>query len=108
MAVPKGSVDPSHPWWGSPSFDIKFDPNAARKLMTDAGFSAAKPVKVKVQISASGSGQMQPLPMNEFVQQSLKQCFFDVTFDVIEWNTLFTNCAAARRTPPRTARMPLM
>jgi hypothetical protein len=44
-----------------------------------------------VQISASGSGQMQPLPMNEFVQQSLKQCFFDVQFDVIEWNTLFTN-----------------
>jgi ABC-type transport system substrate-binding protein len=34
---------------------------------------------------------MQPLPMNEFVQQSLKQCFFDVQFDVIEWNTLFTN-----------------
>ena len=32
--------------------------------------SAAKPLKVKVQISASGSGQMQPLPMNEFVQQS--------------------------------------
>ena len=34
---------------------------------------------------------MQPLPMNEFMQQSLKQCFFDVQFDVIEWNTLFTN-----------------
>ncbi len=38
--------------------------------MTEAGYSAAKPVKVKVQTSASGSGQMQPLPMNEFVQQS--------------------------------------
>ena len=99
MAVPKGTVDPSHPWWGNPSFDIKFDPNAARKLMTDAGFSAAKPVKVKVQISASGSGQMQPLPMNEFVQQSLKQCFFDVTFDVIEWNTLFTNWRRGAKDP---------
>ncbi|NBS63509.1 MAG: ABC transporter substrate-binding protein [Betaproteobacteria bacterium] len=99
MAVPKGTVDPTHPWWGNPSFDIKFDPNAARKLMTDAGFSAAKPVKVKVQISASGSGQMQPLPMNEFVQQSLKQCFFDVTFDVIEWNTLFTNWRRGAKDP---------
>jgi ABC-type transport system substrate-binding protein len=67
--------------------------------MTDAGFSAAKPVKVKVQISASGSGQMQPLPMNEFVQQSLKQCFFDVTFDVIEWNTLFTNWRRGAKDP---------
>jgi len=91
MAEPKGTVPPGHPWWGNPKFDIKYDVKAAQALMTQAGFSAAKPVKVKVQISASGSGQMQPLPMNEFVQQSLKQCFFDVQFDVIEWNTLFTN-----------------
>lgn len=91
MAVPKGTVPPGHPWWGNPKFDIRYDPTEAKKLMTEAGFSAAKPLKVKVQISASGSGQMQPLPMNELVQQSLKQCYFDVAFDVIEWNTLFTN-----------------
>lgn len=91
MAAPKGTVPPGHPWWGGPKFDIKYDVKGAQALMQQAGFSAAKPVKVKVQISASGSGQMQPLPMNEFVQQSLKQCFFDVQFDVIEWNTLFTN-----------------
>ncbi len=91
MAEPKGTVPPGHPWWGNPKFDIKYDVKAAQALMTQAGHTAAKPLKVKVQISASGSGQMQPLPMNEFVQQSLKQCFFDVQFDVIEWNTLFTN-----------------
>ena len=91
MAAPKGTVTPDHPWWGNPTFDIKYDPAAAKKLMTEAGFSAAKPVKVKIQTSASGSGQMQPIPMNEYVQQSLKECFFDVELDVIEWNTLFTN-----------------
>ena len=91
MAVPKGTVPPGHPWWGNPGFDIKYDVKAAQALMAQAGFSAAKPMKAKVQISASGSGQMQPLPMNEFVQQSLKQCHIDVQFDVIEWNTLFTN-----------------
>lgn len=91
MAEPKGTVAPGHPWWGNPKFDIKYDVKAAQALMTQAGFSAAKPVKVKVQVSASGSGQMQPLPMNEFVQQSLKQCYFDVQLDVVEWNTLFTN-----------------
>ena len=91
MGVPKGSVDPTHPWWGNPSFDIKYDAAAAKKLMTEAGFSAAKPVKVKVLTSASGSGQMQPLPMNEFLQQALKECFFDVELDVIEWNAVFTN-----------------
>jgi hypothetical protein len=67
--------------------------------MAEAGYTAAKPLKVKVQISASGSGQMQPLPMNEFVQQSLKQCGFDVQFDVIEWNTLFTNWRKGAKDP---------
>ena len=99
MGVPKGTVPPGHPWWGNPSFDIKYDPDAARKLMADAGHSVAKPLKVKVQISASGSGQMQPLPMNEFVQQSLKGCGFDVQFDVIEWNTLFTNWRKGAKDP---------
>jgi len=91
MAIPKGTVPPGHPWWGNPKFDIRYDPEAGKKLMAEAGWSTAKPLKVKVQISASGSGQMQPLPMNEFVQQSLKQCYIDIEFDVIEWNTLFTN-----------------
>jgi len=91
MGIPKGTVPPGHPWWGDPKFDIKYDVRAAQALMQKAGFSAQRPMKAKVQISASGSGQMQPLPMNEFVQQSLKQCYFDIEFDVIEWNTLFTN-----------------
>ncbi|KAI1691716.1 hypothetical protein DdX_21710 [Ditylenchus destructor] len=42
---------------------------------------------------------MQPLPMNEFAQQSLKQCYFDVQFDVIEWNTLFTNWRKGAKDP---------
>jgi peptide/nickel transport system substrate-binding protein len=99
MGIPKGTVPPGHPWWGNPSFDIKYDVKAAQALMTQAGHSAAKPLKVKVQISASGSGQMQPLPMNEYVQQNLKQCFFDVQFDVIEWNTLFTNWRKGAKDP---------
>jgi peptide/nickel transport system substrate-binding protein len=99
MAVPKGTVPPGHPWWGNPKFDIRYDVAAAQKLMAEAGYSAAKPLKAKVQISASGSGQMQPLPMNEFVQQSLKQCHIDVQFDVIEWNTLFTNWRKGAKDP---------
>jgi len=99
MGVPKGTVPPTHPWWGNPKFDIRYDPEAARKLMAEAGHSVAKPLKVKVQISASGSGQMQPLPMNEFVQQNLKACGFDVQFDVIEWNTLFTNWRKGAKDP---------
>jgi peptide/nickel transport system substrate-binding protein len=99
MGIPKGTVPPGHPWWGNPKFDIKYDPKAAQAMMSKAGYSAAKPLKVKVQISASGSGQMQPLPMNEFVQQSLKACYFDVEFDVIEWNTLFNNWRKGAKDP---------
>jgi ABC-type transport system substrate-binding protein len=99
MGVPKGTVPPGHPWWGDPKFDIRYDPDAAKALMAEAGFSADKPMKAKVQISASGSGQMQPLPMNEFVQQSLKDCFFDIEFDVVEWNTLFTNWRKGAKDP---------
>jgi hypothetical protein len=31
------------------------------------------PLKLTLMLSASGSGQMQPLPMNEFLQETLKQ-----------------------------------
>jgi peptide/nickel transport system substrate-binding protein len=91
MVPATGTFEPGHPWRGSPKFEIKYDPNEARKLMAAAGFSKDKRLKVKTQTSASGSGQMLPVPMNEFVQQSLAECFFDVELDVIEWNTLFTN-----------------
>jgi ABC-type transport system substrate-binding protein len=91
MVAATGTFEPGHPWRGNPTFQIKFDPDAARKLMQEAGYSKDKRLKVKTQTSASGSGQMLPLPMNEFIQQSLAECFFDVELDVIEWNTLFTN-----------------
>jgi ABC-type transport system substrate-binding protein len=42
---------------------------------------------------------MQPVPMNEFMQQALKECFFDVELDVIEWNALFTNWREGAKDP---------
>ena len=99
MEVPKGTVPPGHPWWGNPKFDIKYDLEQAKKLMTEAGYGPTKRAKVKTITSASGSGQMQPVPMNEFLQQALKECFFDVELDVIEWNALFTNWRAGAKDP---------
>ncbi len=91
MGVPKGTVAPGHPWWGNPTFDIRYDLATARRLMTEAGFAANRRLTVKILTSASGSGQMQPVAMNEWLQQALRECFFDVQLEVIEWNALFTN-----------------
>ena len=91
MGSPVGSYEPGHPWFGNPSFEIRYDLDEAQRLMTEAGFSADNPLQIRVQTSASGSGQMQPIPMNEYLQQALRACYFDVELDVIEWNTLFTN-----------------
>ena len=33
------SCDPDHPWFGSPTFRIKYDPDGARALMAEAGYS---------------------------------------------------------------------
>ena len=56
--------------------------------MAEAGFSARNPLRTKVAISPSGSGQMQPLPMNEAVQQNLKEVGIEIEFEVVEWNAL--------------------
>ncbi|MCP6547498.1 ABC transporter substrate-binding protein, partial [Klebsiella pneumoniae] len=85
MTEATGVYEADSPWHGKPTFQIKYDPDAARQLMTEAGYNASKPLRVTVATSASGSGQMQPLPMNEYIQQSLKSCFFNVDIKVVEW-----------------------
>jgi ABC-type transport system substrate-binding protein len=91
MAEAHGTVEQGHPWWGNPSFNIRYDLAEAQRLMREAGHSAQRPLRVKVLTSASGSGQMQPLTMNEFLQEALRACYFDVQLEVGEWNAVFTN-----------------
>ncbi|CAM2935667.1 hypothetical protein JHFBIEKO_2300 [Methylobacterium mesophilicum] len=67
---------------------MKYDPDAARKLLAEAGYGPNKPLKLKIAISPSVSGQMQPLLMNEFVQQSLAEVGIQVDCEVVEWNAL--------------------
>jgi peptide/nickel transport system substrate-binding protein len=90
MIESKGHVYPGHPWFGHPSFDIKYDPAEAKKLLKEAGYSETNKPKIKIAISTSGSGQMLPLPMNEYVQENLNAVGFDTSFEVMEWNALVT------------------
>lgn len=104
VALLNGTAEPSVGWlkasdpdFGSPVNRYKFDPAKGKALLAEAGYTAAKPLSFKMLISNSGSGQMLPLPMNEFLQQNLKEaCGVNVAFDVIEWQVLLT---AARATP---------
>jgi ABC-type transport system substrate-binding protein len=92
-----GWLKPSDPQFGNPENHYKLDPAKGKALLAAAGYSDKKPLSFKVMISTSGSGQMLPLAMNEFMQQSLKEsCNVDVSFNVVEWNTLLT----AGRLPP--------
>ena len=102
-----GTAEPSAGWlktsdpnFGNPVNRYKYDPAKGKAMLAEAGFTAAKPLSFKVQVSSSGSGQMLPLPMNEFLQQNLKEaCNVTVEFDVIEWTVLLGNARALPDAP---------
>lgn len=99
-AIPaKGHVPPDDPWFGKPTFDIKYDPEQAKALMREAGFGPDKHLKTKFLISASGSGQMLPLQMNEYIQQNLKEVWIDLEFEVMEWQSLLDRWRAGAKAP---------
>jgi ABC-type transport system substrate-binding protein len=84
-----GEVYPGHPWFGNPKVRYEYNPAKARELLQQAGYDGkAKRVKTSVLISTSGSGQMLPLPMNEFVQENLRDVGIDLELIPIEWNAL--------------------
>ena len=88
MIPADGFIPPGHQWFGKPSFQGEERCRGGEEAARRSGLQPSKPVKVKMLISASGSGQMQPLPMNEFVQQNLAEVGIKVEFEVVEWNTL--------------------
>jgi peptide/nickel transport system substrate-binding protein len=84
-----GEVYPGHPWFGNPKVRYEYNPAKARELLKQAGYDGKdKRVKTSALISTSGSGQMLPLPMNEFVQENLREVGIDLELVTIEWNAL--------------------
>ncbi len=83
----RGKVPPDHPWFGNPPFQLRFDLPEARRLMGEAGFSATRRCAVSVIMPVSGGGQMVPQPMNEAIQANLREAFFDVSFQPVDFAT---------------------
>jgi peptide/nickel transport system substrate-binding protein len=91
LATPAvGQVAQSDPWFGKPSFKIKYDMDAAIKLTKDAGFSKQNPLKVKFIVPTGGPGQMLSLPMNEFVQQSWAEIGIALELQTVEQEVAYT------------------
>lgn len=100
MMVPaQGLVPPTSDWFGTPEFEVTYDVEAAQELMAEAGYSVANPVSVRAIISPAGSGQMQPMLMNELIQQNLAAIGINVEFDVRDWNALLANWRAGALDP---------
>ncbi|GLK57702.1 ABC-type transport system substrate-binding protein [Methylopila capsulata] len=100
MMIPaQGWLPPGHQWFGQPTFKVTYDPEAAKKLLAEAGYGPDKPIKTRILISPSGSGQMLPLPMNEFIQQSLAEVGIQVDYEVVEWNQMINIWRAGAKDP---------
>ncbi len=99
MVPAKGFLPPSSQWFGNPTFEVKYDLDAAKALMEEAGYGPDNHLSVKALISPSGSGQMLPLPMNEYIQQSLAEIWIDVEFMVVEWNQMINLWRAGAADP---------
>ena len=80
-------VYPGHLWFGKPTMRYEHNPARAKELLKQAGYEG-KRIKTSALISTSGSGQMLPLPMNEYVQENLREVGIDLELIPIEWNAL--------------------
>ena len=90
LAIPaRGQLDATSPWFGKPTFELKYDLPAARALMSQTPYSKANPLKAKVIIAQGGTGQMLSLPMNEYIQQSLAEIGIQLEFEVVELENLY-------------------
>jgi len=95
-----GFYNANNPLFGSPQNRYRLDAARGRALLAEAGYNAQRPLRIKVGISSSGSGQMQPLPMNEAIQQNLREnCGVQVSFEVVEWTVLLGTLRAEPTAP---------
>jgi peptide/nickel transport system substrate-binding protein len=95
-------VYPGHPWFGNPKVRYEYNPQRAKELLGQAGYGG-KRIKTSALISTSGSGQMLPLPMNEYIQENLREVGIDLELIPIEWNALLLRWRKGFQDPENAA-----
>jgi peptide/nickel transport system substrate-binding protein len=85
-----GVVDPTSPWFGNPQFRITHDPDRARRLVQEAGFSRANPLRTKFLVPTGGSGQMLSMPINEYCQSAFREIGVEISFVPVELEVSYT------------------
>ncbi len=102
-AVPAvGIYAKENKFFGEPANAYGYDPEKAKALLAEAGYGPDKPFDVSVLLPTAGSGNMVPLPMAEFIQQSLAEFGVNVRYEVADWGTVLQGM----RTAPGTAGVP--
>jgi ABC-type transport system substrate-binding protein len=88
-AVPAiGIYQKDNKYFGKPHEIYNYDPDKAKKLLAEAGYGPGKQPSFKVLLPTAGSGNMVPLPMAEFIQQSLAEVGVKVEYEVADWGTV--------------------
>ena len=103
-----GWLKPNDPAFGKSREPLHVRSGQGQEAAGRGGLHRPEAAAFKVMISTSGSGQMLPLPMNEALQENLKQaCGVDVQVDAVEWQVLLNAGRAVPDSPSLKGAMAL-
>jgi hypothetical protein len=83
-------VYPGHPWFGSPSFDIKYDPGGGQEAAGRGGLQRHKKAQDQDRDLDFGLGPDAAAADERVRAGEPERGGFDASFEVMEWNALVT------------------
>jgi peptide/nickel transport system substrate-binding protein len=69
-----------------------YDPERAKKLLAQAGYPNG--IDILAYVPTSGSGMMEPVSMNQFIQDNLSKVGIRVKYESVEWQTYLSRSQA--------------